>query len=386
MRDNVIERILLEISQSLNEVSAHLSPHVAKIHSSWRKLLKRYQPCGRHAAVLTVEQLTSQIRGWSSANLRDFREKSERQGKDLARNGVPAKCAAVVVALYIKSCLPYLLSNDSKRVEWTRAFTRWASVYLFFLLSGYAKYEQIERLELEERINLAERRSQDFTAKLGDAYEKEKHSLAQDLHDHIGHDLIVLKLYTEMISLDFKKGDVSRLRGKLKESISLIKHALASVRHLTFNLGPAIWNEQGFVPAVRLYAHQLSRRTGIRVRVNALRLRAKLPARVETALYNALQGALSNVVAHAEAGHVRITLASGRDFITMKVQDDGKGFNVAGKLRAPRQSFGLRAMQDRMGLLGGTVHFSSHSGRQRRGALKGTLLEFHLPLSVSKIA
>jgi signal transduction histidine kinase len=60
---------------------------------------------------------------------------------------------------------------------------------------------------LEERISQAERRSQDYSVQLGEAYEKERRRLAQDLHDEIGHDLIVLKLYTEVIALDLKKGE-----------------------------------------------------------------------------------------------------------------------------------------------------------------------------------
>ena len=131
-----------------------------------------------------------------------------------------------------------------------------------------------------------------------------------------------------MIALDLKKGDVSQLQRKLKESVALIQHALKSVRHLTFDLGPAVWNEQGFVPAVRLYARQFAKRTGIKVRLDAARMRAHLPARCETALYKVLQGALSNVVAHADAHNVKITLASGRDSVALKIEDDGRGFNV----------------------------------------------------------
>ena len=59
---------------------------------------------------------------------------------------------------------------------------------------------------LRTRIRRAERRSQEFSIQLSDAYEKERRRLAQDLHDEIGHDLIVLKLYTEVIALDLKKG------------------------------------------------------------------------------------------------------------------------------------------------------------------------------------
>jgi signal transduction histidine kinase len=297
----------------------------------------------------------------------------------MAERGVPEECAAVAVALYVESCLPFLLSDNSKKAEWARAFARWASVYQFFLLSGYTQQRAAERQSMEERISRTERRSQDFTAQLGDAYEKERRCLAQDLHDEIGHDLVVLKLYTEVIALDLKKGDTGQLGRKLKESVTLIKHALKGVRHLTFNLGPAIWHEQGFVPAVRLYTRQFGRRTGIKVRFDASGLGAHLPARFETALYKVLQGALSNVISHADAHKVRITLASGRGLVTMKIRDDGRGFNVQRKLRAPAHCFGLRAMQDRIELLGGAIHFGSQPSR-RRADRRGATIDLQLPL------
>jgi signal transduction histidine kinase len=65
----------------------------------------------------------------------------------------------------------------------------------------------------------------------------------------------------------------------------------------------------------------------------------------------------------------------------MKVEDDGKGFNVGRKFRAPASSYGLRAMQDRIELLGGTIHFSSRPAHSRRpGGVGGTAIEFVLPL------
>jgi signal transduction histidine kinase len=384
MHNNATSRMVLEVKEPLLAALTSLSCHSARIHSSWRTLLKRYRLCGKYVALLSGLRVGPQLRDLIFADPQAYREKSERQGQDLARSGVPPECVAVAVALYVESCLPYLLSDESGNVEWTRAFARWASIYQFFLLTGYAQHGSAERQSLEERISQAERRSQDFSVQLGEAYEKERRRLAQDLHDEIGHDLIVLKLYTEVIALDLKKGDISQLRRKLKESVTLIQHALKSVRHLTFDLGPAVWNEQGFVPAVRLYARQFATRTGIKVRLDAARMRAHLPARCETALYKVLQGALSNVVAHADAHSVKITLASGRDSVAMKIEDDGRGFNVDGKMGVPRQSYGLRAMRERIELLGGAIHFASRPARLR-AECRGTTIEAHLPLQDSEI-
>ena len=379
MRNSAAGGVVLEVTQPLLDALNSLYSHSSKIHTAWRKRLAHYAPVGKYVGQLSELHLMPQARDLRSVDPLDYREKSERLGQDLARRGVPAACVAVAVALYVESCLPYLTSENSGNAEWTKALARWASVYQFFLLSGHAQHLAAERHSFEDKIIGVERRSQEFSIQLSDTYEKERRRLAQDLHDEIGGDLIVLKLYTEVIALDLRKGDIGQLSGKLRESVALIKHALKSVRHLTFGLGPAVWNQQGFVPAVKLYVRQFAKRTGIKVRLDAVRLRASLPTGYEAALYKVLQGALSNVVAHAHARRVRITLTSGRGSVTMKVEDDGKGFNVRRKMSATPQSFGLRAMRERVELLGGAIHFASRSAR-RRAAYRGTTIELHLPL------
>jgi signal transduction histidine kinase len=191
--------------------------------------------------------------------------------------------------------------------QWLRAVLSWSRVYQFFLLSGYGRQSALDVQALGDRVDAAERRYQESSVQLGDAYEKERRRLARDLHDEIGHDLIVLKLYTEIISMDLKKNDLVQVRSKLKESVSLIKHVLGGVRNLVFDLGPAVWNEQGFLPAVRMHARQFGVRTGLKVQFETRRLRVPLPARYESALYKVLQGALANIAAHACASHVKIS-------------------------------------------------------------------------------
>ena len=379
MENNSLERTILAVRQPLARAVAHLSPHASKIRKAWTRLLFRCPPCGQYASLLTGLHLAARVRDLASADATSFQEDSESQGQELAGRGVPAECAAAAIAMYVESCLPYLLSVDRKGTRWARALAEWASVYQFSILSGYTRYASAEREALQADVDLVERRAQNFSAELADAYEKERRRLAQDLHDEIGHDLIVLKLYTQVIALDLNKGELGQVRRKLKESVSLLKHALKGVRHLTFDLGPAVWNQQGFIPAVRLYVRQYADRTGLKVSLRASRLKVNLPARHETALYKLLQGALSNIAAHAEARHVQIALASRREWVMMRIADDGKGFNVKKKLGAPPKSYGLRAMRDRIELLGGVIEFSSHPARQR-AARRGTLIEIRLPL------
>ncbi len=359
----------------ISEALCALSPHSAEIRAAWRKLVTRNHGCDRHAAFLTKLQMAPEDCNASTFRMDACRESFERQGDDLARNGVPAECAVTAVALYVEACIPYIRSGNVPDERRIKTLLRWASQCQGFLLAGYAHQAAAVSKAQEEKVAQAERRTHEFSASLAEAYEKERRRLARDLHDEIGHDLIVLKLYIEVLMLDLKKGDTDRVGRKLKESISLIKHGLKAVRSLTFDLGPTVWNEQGFVAAMRLYSRQFARRTGMKVRLDISRLRTDLPQSCETALYKVLQGALANVVAHAQAQRVGITIWTTRDSVRMKITDDGKGYNVDSK----SQSYGLSAMRERIELLGGTIHFASTPLKAGLGA-HGSTIELNLPL------
>jgi len=305
------------------------------------------------------------------------------QGRELARRGVPAECVGVAILLYIESCMAHLPSGDLRTIGWLRALLSSSRLYQYFLLSGYTRQYASELQILGDHVHAAQRRYQEFSVKLGDAYESEQRRLARDLHDEIGHDLIVLKLYTEIISRDLKKGDLAQVRSKLKESVSLIRHLLGGVRNLVFDLGPTAWHEQGFLAAVRTHVRQFGVRTGLKVQFDARRLRAPLPARYESALYKVLQGALANIAAHASASRVKIRMSVSRNCVVMKIEDEGKGFDVGFKMRPGARSYGLRAMRDRIELLGGKIQFTSRpAGLEGRSG--GTTILCSLPLRNSE--
>jgi signal transduction histidine kinase len=382
MQSDGTERKVSENMQPLLQAFRYLAPYAPRIAAAWSKTMERNEPCRQHAQALASLHLAHRGRELGSIPSRAYRDAAERQGADLARRSVPPECAVVAISLYLECCLRYLMSPDARTHRWRSELVRWASAYQFSLLSGYTRHTAEERQGWKEKTALAEKRSQALAVELGEAYEKERRRLAQDLHDEIGHDLIVLKLYMQIIALDLKKGDVRPLRGKLKEAVSLIDHALKGVRHLVFDLGPAVWNEQGFIPAVRLYARQFAARTELKVRFTTRRLTQPLPPRYESAMYKVLQGALSNVAAHAGARNVAIALTNRRDSVVMSVEDDGKGFDVGRKLKNLPRSYGLRAMRDRIELLGGNIDFTSMP--TRRGAARaGTRVELHLPMNLA---
>jgi signal transduction histidine kinase len=245
------------------------------------------------------------------------------------------------------------------------------------VVSGYGKLWDSEQEALKKKLEQAGERQHRASAYVTNVYEQERRKLSHDLHDDIGHQLLLLKLYLELICTDANKGGVPRLSQRLDEALGLVSNAIDSVRRLVLDLGPAIFDELGFLPAIRFYARQFSSRTAISVTVRADELPEDLPASHQVALYRVLQGALSNVVEHARAGRVKVTIeVSDRKRLIMVVEDNGVGFDPSS---VSGRSFGLTAMRERVAVLGGTLQIES-STASSQDRKTGTRVSVKLPL------
>src|SRR5207344_486730 len=105
------------------------------------------------------------------------------------------------------------------------------------------------------------------------------------------------------------------------------------------------------------------------VRTN--REESRLSAEQRTALFRIVQEALNNVVCHANASSVRVTITETGDTVELRVRDNGRGITAA-QATAPG-SIGLLGMKERAALVGGTFRVSSQRG-------KGTVVSVHVPV------
>jgi signal transduction histidine kinase len=134
-------------------------------------------------------------------------------------------------------------------------------------------------------------------------------------------------------------------------------------------LRPSMLDDFGLVPALHWQARETARRSGLRVQVNASEMDQDLPEEHKTCIYRVVQEALNNVLRHAQASAVQISLEQHPGELLLNIQDDGAGFD-AQRVRG----LGLLGMEERTRHLGGTFGVDSHAGR-------GTILKVVLPLT-----
>ena len=355
-------------------------PQFHKIQSAWKVLLTELalpEDAEKRLCSLEVEELYEFLR---SGNWHAYELTLERLGRDLAGSNVPEEYAVAALGLFFEVCLCGLLGQNPEDKEYALGVARLGSVSQLLLSSGYANHRAAGIRALEEKLQRTEDRAEGLATRVSEANEKERRRLASDLHDEIGHDLVVLKLYLEIITADIKKDVDSEVSRKLSEAIGLSTRAIESVRRLAFDLGPGIFDDSGFVRAIRSYAHRFTATTGVKARVRVSLGDTRLQDRDELALYRILQGALSNVLKHSRAKEVAIRVESHGSEVFMSIQDDGRGFHVARKLRDSQASFGLQAMRERIELLGGVFQIQSPAMRAGKRP-HGTRIEVRLPLT-----
>lgn len=210
-------------------------------------------------------------------------------------------------------------------------------------------------------------RNQALARQLIEVQERERKTLARELHDELAQDCTAIRIEASILRRAVE-GDALRAAA-LRASDSAL-HLLDRLRGLLRRLRPAELDELGLLAALQSLAtaHQL--RTGVRCQLALDSACPALSAEIEMAVYRVAQEALSNVARHAEARCVQLALSC-REGLALTVEDDGRGFDPAA--RTP--GLGLLGAAERAALLGGRLE-------TRRAASGGTVLSMTLPLGL----
>lgn len=152
-----------------------------------------------------------------------------------------------------------------------------------------------------------------------------------------------------------------QLVNKLQSLIGLIEVSIQSVRQISSDLRPAVLDHLGLREAIQWEATKFEARTGIRCRL-AWQLKNEPADRTrQLAMFRILQEALTNVVRHAHAGAVRISVRERGRLLTLTIKDNGRGITKAE--RSSVEAIGLLGMTERARLLGGRVTIAGAPGR-----------------------
>lgn len=201
------------------------------------------------------------------------------------------------------------------------------------------------------------------------AQEEERQRIARELHDGLGPDLASLNLRLLTVRRLLER-DGHPAAAEIQELAEQTQASIRDIRRLIQDLRPVALDELGLVPALREHLARCQQEHGLIVEF-AADGGQRLPASVETALFRIVQEAVNNVLRHADAEHVCVTLIRDADQARLCVADDGQGFDT----QRPQSSkhVGLWSMQERVAQLGGRFEVHSTPGQ-------GTTVNMVVPL------
>jgi two-component system, NarL family, sensor kinase len=202
--------------------------------------------------------------------------------------------------------------------------------------------------------------------------EKERHRISRDLHDKVAQDLASLKIAIEnhYRTLPASAGPQTLSASKI---LKILDESIRNVRKISYDLHPAGLDEMGIAVALEMLCNDYCEQHAIDVRFQSAGIdKLKLDSSTQINLYRIVQEGLNNICRHAEAKQVRIKLVAAYPNVILRIEDDGKGFDIEKRLReiVHEKRMGLLSMRERAGLLGGSAHVTSIKGKGTKVVIK----------------
>ncbi|HKZ83780.1 MAG TPA: histidine kinase [Anaerolineae bacterium] len=234
--------------------------------------------------------------------------------------------------------------------------------------------EEAENRALSEGLRREAAHRYELLKRLIAAQEDERRRVARDLHDGLGQDLAGLALRLEAIEQQ-AVNQPEQARAQLQQARVLIAETTEQAYAMILALRPSALDDLGLAPALRAHAERALKDTGVDFKLESRDLTRRLPPEIETALFRIFQEALTNVMRHAGARKVCVSLAARDGSFEGEIADDGRGFDlreVQANGHGPR-GLGLRGMEERVAQCGGALDILSQPGA-------GTRIRIRIPL------
>ena len=335
------------------------------------------------AALLAQLQnyIAEEDRAFRSAIAWNAEERRLRAQEMIAREILPRRQGIVTIAEKIEllNNQETIAAKQANFVEFGRLQNNLSEFLMLALISGFllavVSAIYILRLERQARFRYAElvnsrTELQQLSARLVDAQETERRAISRELHDEVGQALGLLLMDAGRLSTQLGPSD-EKGQEIVRSIKTVAERTVHTVRNMALLLRPSMLDDLGLVPAVEWYAREMSRRGETEVEVRAENISDELPDPLKLCIYRMVQEALNNANRHAHAKNVSVDLKQSANSISVKIEDDGSGFD-------PKRTrgMGLLGMEERVKRLGGTLTIESRPGTR-------TIIRAELPIEAS---
>jgi len=220
-----------------------------------------------------------------------------------------------------------------------------------------------ERKKAEDKLLEDQAKLKAMASEILRTEERERQRIAVGLHDEICQKLVLTKLALES---SMQLASNSNVSASLTIAVEAIGEMIGEAESLTFALSNPVLRELGLVTALKKYlAEELQGKHGIAFELEDGQKLSIASDEINSCLFRVSRELLMNVVKHAHARKVKVSLGKGRNRIWIRIQDDGEGFKdvEAGPEGSRTSRFGLFSVREQLEYLGGDLKIESERGR-----------------------
>lgn len=284
----------------------------------------------------------------------------------------PAGMTIVIAAIIVLQSggvphLPHNIEEWGNLILLSLALGSWVTAGVGFdlLIRQRVKNEQLIRdlRASQEQLRLAATQEHELVRL------RERERLARDLHDNVGHALVLASVKLEAAQR-LARVDRERAGTEIDATKQLLRETMNELRRTVTSLRAEPQEDQSLAELIAEQARTIARQTDLQARVNCAEI-AGLSAAQEEALTQVAREALTNIVKHAGATAITVMLAQRDGVVRLEVSDNGRGLATNGVIAGAH--FGIRGMHERMDLVDGQLIVTAAPGG-------GTLIRAELPV------
>ncbi|GFO66875.1 hypothetical protein GMLC_04540 [Geomonas limicola] len=233
-----------------------------------------------------------------------------------------------------------------------------------------------DQKKTQEDLKRLHEKMSDLNAHLETVREQERLAISREIHDEVGQSLTALKL-----DLSWIQNRVAKPHPELKERLTEMRKGLdyliAKAQHITAELRPPLLDNLGLVAAIEWQVRQFRKRSGLECRYLPPEGAHPLDEKTATAVMRIFQEAMTNILRHAHATLVEVSLYFGEGYLELEIADNGSG--ISPEEIGSTTAYGVMGMQERARLCQGELEITGRPG-------KGTTVTLTVPIDSVLVA
>ena len=236
------------------------------------------------------------------------------------------------------------------KTTWFRSMT---GILLIGAIVGIFQFrlrQQRQKQELKDR----------FTRDVLSAQESDRKRIARELHDSLEQNLLVMKNRAALTLQS--QTDADKMAVALTAISEISSQSITEVRQIANDLRPYQIDRLGLTKAMQSLLNQIASSTNIIVEHEIESIPDTVSQELKIHLYRILQEALNNILKHAEASLISVSLVTNEGRLSLRIKDNGNGFDSKKTETNQREGLGLSGIRERVSILSGQCELKSNPG------------------------